>query len=85
MAKTCSLVRCGSLAAVVAVPALAVAFFGFGAGAFSFGNPQVSETRDFNRGGQNVTVPAGASDAAPAEVFLENWQNTVRTPPSPRI
>lgn len=83
--------RAGSLAAVIAVPALAVAVFG--GSAVTAGTPglpgawQVEQTRAFNRAGQNLSVPATATNSLPAdqavETFLNTWQNTARPLPSP--
>jgi len=80
-------VRSGSLAGLVALPALAVAFLGGELTGLSIPAPQSAETREFNLNGQNLVVPGPAKQAAeqPVEVFLNNWQNTVRTPPSPRL
>ena len=84
MMNTKSWVRAGSLAAFVAVPALAVAFLGGDLLAgFSVPGLQISETREFNKTGQTLAAPATADSSV--DVFLGNWQNTVRTPPSPRI
>lgn len=83
MKNTKSWVRSGSLAAVIAVPALALAFLGSDMlSGLSVPGFQISETREFNLNGQNLAAPAAADSA---EIFLGNWQNTVRTPPSPRI
>ncbi len=80
-----SWVRTGSLAAMIAVPALAVAFLGGDLlSGLSVPSLQISETRDFNLNGQNLAAPVNATTDS-VEVFLGNWQNTVRTPPSPRI
>jgi hypothetical protein len=80
-----SWIRAGSLAAFVAVPALAVAFLGSDLCAgFCVPGVQISETREFNSKGQNLAAPAADANS-PVDVFLGNWQNTVRTPPSPRI
>lgn len=79
-------VRNGSLAGLVALPALAVAFLGGDLTGLSIPSPQSAETREFNLNGQNLTVPATApATEQPVDVFLNNWQNTVRTPPSPRL
>lgn len=84
MKNSKSWVRAGSLAAIVAVPALALAFLGSDMLAgISLPGLHISETREFNRNGQNLAAPAAISDSA--DVFLGDWQNTVRTPPSPRI
>lgn len=78
--------RTGSVAAVVAIPALAVAFLGGNLGAsFEVPSAQVAETRSFNLNGQNLSAPAKISASDANEVFLGTWQNTVRNPPSPRI
>jgi hypothetical protein len=85
MKNSKGLVRTGSVAALIAVPALAVAFLGSDLLAgLSLPNCQISETRDFNYNGQNLAAPANATTDS-VDVFLGNWQNTVRTPPSPRI
>jgi hypothetical protein len=83
----CNWVRCGSLAAVIAVPALAVAFLGGNlfSGSVVPGTVSVTDTRDFYFSGQQLSTPAPAAAPQQAEEFLGNWQNTVRTPPSPRI
>jgi hypothetical protein len=76
------------LAAVVAVPSLAVAFLGGNlfTGSILPGSAPVSETRDFYYSGQKLTLPAApAGEAQPTDQFLGNWQNTVRIPPSPRV
>jgi hypothetical protein len=80
-------VRNGSVAALVAVPCLAVAFLGGNLfGGFSLPGLQLAETREFNLNGQNLSVPAAQPTAdQPVEVFLNDWQNTVREPPSPRV
>lgn len=85
---TCNWVRCGSLATVVAVPSLAVAFLGGNlfSGSIVPDRAPIAETRDFYYSGQKLTAPtAPAKETQQAEEFLGNWQNTVRTPPSPRI
>lgn len=85
MKNSKSVVRTGSLAALVAVPVLAFAFLGSDLLAgLSLPSIQTSETRDFNFNGQNLAAPVNATDDS-VDVFLGNWQNTVRTPPSPRI
>lgn len=76
-------VRSLSIAALVAVPAFAVAFLGLGG--FSVPSWQMSETRTFNHNGQNIAVPAAIEADQPVDLFLNNWQNTVRIPPSPRV
>lgn len=82
MAKSNSLVRGGSIAALVAVPALSVAFLGSNLVAgLTLPTMNVSDTREFNQSGQNLAAPASND----TEVFLDTWQNTVRNPPSPRI
>lgn len=84
MKSSLSGVRGVSLAALVAVPSMAVAFLGLGG--VNLPRFQVSETRQFNASGQQMTTPSATTDAEqPVEVFLNNWQNTVRTPPSPRL
>jgi hypothetical protein len=83
MKRSMSGVRGASLAALVAVPALAVAFLGLGG--FDLPRFQVNETRQFNANGQQMTQPTTTETEQPVEIFLNNWQNTVRTPPSPRI
>lgn len=85
MTSTMSWVRSGSLAAMVAVPALAVAFLGIG-GLHVPTRFNVGETREFNLSGQNLAAPwAAQAGEEPIDLFLTNWQNTVRTPPSPRL
>ncbi|MBX7105328.1 MAG: hypothetical protein K1X57_14690 [Gemmataceae bacterium] len=85
MAKN-SIMRKTSIAAVVAVPALAVAFLGGNLLAgFELPSLNVSDTREFNAGGQNLAAPAKVTADDKAEVFLGTWQNTVRNPPSPRL
>lgn len=82
-------VRTGTVAVIAVVPLLAIALLA--TGLFSFpsdlpntpGGFMVQQTRDFNHSGQLQTAPA-AKDM-PVEEFMTNWQNTVRTPPSPRI
>jgi len=88
MATKGKAVQCGSVAALIAIPALAVAFLsGSLAGGLSLPSLQLSETREFNRAGQNLTVPADTKEKVgePVEIFLGDWQNTTRIPPSPRV
>jgi hypothetical protein len=84
MSKNAKWVRTGSMAALIAVPTLAVAFlFTAGASVPSF---QVKETREFNHAGQNIGVQTQTKDAVEqVDVFLGEWQNTVRTSPTPRV
>jgi hypothetical protein len=76
-------VRSLSIAALVAVPVFAVAFLGLGG--FDLPAWQMNETRTFNLNGQNIAVPAAIEADQPVDLFLNNWQNTVRIPPSPRV
>lgn len=76
-------VRTASIAALVAVPAMAVAFLGLGG--LDLPRFQMTDTRSFNANGQALTAPATIEADQPVEIFLNNWQNTVRTPPSPRV
>jgi len=79
-------VRKGSLAALVAVPCLGVAFLGVLPTGLTLPSLRNAETRAFNLDGQNLATPAAQQAAEePVEVFLNNWQNTVREPPSPRL
>ena len=84
MSKNANWVRTGSVAALIAVPALAVAFlFTAGASVPSF---QVKETREFNHAGQNIGVTTQPKNAVnEVNVFLGEWQNTVRNSPTPRV
>jgi hypothetical protein len=76
-------VRGLSILALVAVPAFAVAFLGLGG--VNLPSWQLSETRNFNLNGQNIAVPTAIEAEQPVDMFLNNWQNTVRVPPSPRV
>ncbi|MFL5328021.1 MAG: hypothetical protein ACJ8C4_03845 [Gemmataceae bacterium] len=80
-------VRTGTVAAVLAVPALAVAFLGSSLTAgLSIPSLQLAETRDFNRAGQTIAVTTEKKDAPEqVEIYLGDWQNTVRTAPTPRV
>jgi hypothetical protein len=82
-----NLVRTGTVAAVLAVPALAVAFLGSSLTAgLSVPSLQLAETRDFNRAGQTIAVSTEKKNATEkVEAYLGEWQNTVRTEPTPRV
>jgi hypothetical protein len=76
-------------AALVLVPALAVVALGTGLSLFATGPAApggllVAETRDFAAQGDAVTAVANPTHAANVEQFMDDWQNTVRLPPSPR-
>lgn len=73
-----------SVAALVAVPTLAAAFL-FTA-SLSVPAPQLAETRDFNRAHQNIGVTTQSKETVEqVDVFLGEWQNTVRDSPTPRV
>lgn len=86
-----SWVRTGTLMGLAIVPLLAVALLGAGLLNLSGqvpglpGGLMIQQTRAFNLNGQAVPAPQADSAAMPVEEFMTNWQNTVRTPPSPRI
>ena len=86
MTKSRSWVRSGSIAAMVAVPALAIAFLG---GDILAGRNlpslQIGATRDFTAHGSTLSNPAKATATDSNEVFLGTWQNTVIIPPTPRV
>jgi hypothetical protein len=78
-----------TVACLVLVPALAIVALGSSL-SLTMGGPAVpsglllTETREFARQGDAVPAAAKPADQGTAEEFADSWQNTVRTPPSPR-
>jgi hypothetical protein len=74
---------------LVLVPALAIVALGTGLSLFATGpaTPNgllVAETRDFAAQGDAVTAVINPTNAGTVDQFMDQWQNTVRLPPSPR-
>jgi len=78
-----------TVACLVLVPALAIVALGSSlslttGGPAAPGGLLLTETREFARQGDAVPAAAKAADQGTVEEFADTWQNTVRTPPSPR-
>ena len=76
-------------AVLIVVPALAIVALGTGLSLFATGPAApggllVAETRDFATHGDAVTAAVTPANAGPVDQFMDEWQNTVRIPPSPR-
>jgi hypothetical protein len=76
-------------AVLVLVPALAIVALGSGLSAlFSSGPPvaagSLADVRALAAQGDMVTAVAKPADATSVDQFMDEWQNTVRLPPSPR-
>lgn len=76
-------------AVLVLVPALAIVALGSGlsllaTGPAAPGGLLVAETRDFATNGDAVAATVNPANAGPVDQFMDEWQNTVRLPPSPR-
>jgi hypothetical protein len=76
-------------AVMILVPALAIVVLGSGLTAILAGGPPVAvgsmaDTRALAAQGDMVTADAKPIDAGTVDEFMDEWQNTVRLPPSPR-
>ena len=81
----------GTLVALVLVPVAAVAVLGVGLGTASGdsapGGLLLNDTRAFTAAGENLAADPAAvarADETKVDEFLTDWQNTVRSAPSPK-
>jgi hypothetical protein len=76
-------------AVLVVVPALAIVALGSGLSALLSGGPPIAaaslaDVRALAAKGDMVTAVTKPVDSASVDQFMDEWQNTVRLPPSPR-